>query len=195
MESPQAAPHSICGMSQDEYLVAMEEFHGHASPGTTMGGFMVDAAWRILGDVPYLNAAVETVVCLPDAVQMLTPCTMGNGFLQVMDWGKFALTLYDRESLEGARAWLSVENIEAHPLVANWYLRRPENREVEKEDVVRAILDGGFELIKARPVKVLAALKDKTKVPTVLCPACGEYHPQRQGDLCLACGGQAYYVD
>ena len=51
----------------------------------------------------------ETVVCLPDAVQLLTPCTIGNGFLQILDWGKFALTGYDRETLAGVRVWLNDE--------------------------------------------------------------------------------------
>lgn len=195
MSSAAAAPSEICGISLDDFLVRMEEFHGHASPGVTMGGFMVEAAWRRLGDVPFLNAAVETVVCLPDAVQMLTPCTLGNGFLQVLDWGKFALTLYDRQSLAGVRAWLDISRLEEHPLVAGWYLRRPGSQVVDKDEVVRAILEGGHTLIQARPVRMLAALKDQDKVPTVLCPACGEYHPQRQGELCLACAGRAYYQD
>lgn len=193
MIPPGPAAGQLCGLSLDDFLVRMEEFHGHASPGVTMGGFMVDAAWRQLGDVPYLNAAVETVVCLPDAVQMLTPCTLGNGFLQVLDWGKFALTLYDRKSLQGARTWLDVSRLGEHPLVANWYLRRAENQVVEKDRVVRAILDGGHRLIRVRPVRMRAGLKDRDKVPTTACPACGEYHPQRQGTLCPACAGQAYY--
>eukprot|EP01022_Parablepharisma_sp_SALTPOND_P017189 TRINITY_DN2694_c1_g4_i1.p1 TRINITY_DN2694_c1_g4~~TRINITY_DN2694_c1_g4_i1.p1 ORF type:complete len:724 (-),score=167.23 TRINITY_DN2694_c1_g4_i1:78-2249(-) len=184
---------SICGMAPEEYLFKVEEFHGHVSPGTTMGGFLVNAAWDILGDVPFINAVVETVVCLPDAVQLLTPCTLGNGFLQLLDWGKFAVTLYDRQSLEGARAWVDVSDIERYPLVAGWFLRRPEAGEVDKALVVRQILDGGHNLVSARQVRMNSSLKTVDKIMTGPCAACGEYHPQRQGELCPSCAGDAYY--
>jgi len=180
-------------MTPEEYLFKVEEFHGHVSPGTTMGGFLVGAAWDLLGDVPFLNVVVETVVCLPDAVQLITPCTLGNGFLQVLDWGKFALTLYDRQSLAGARAWVDVSDIERYPKVASWFLRRPGAGEVEKEEVVAEILAGGHSLVAARSVRLKRSLKALEKVFTGPCAACGEYHPQRQGELCPACAGQAYY--
>jgi len=186
-------PPAICGMSPEEYLLKVVEFHGHVSPGTTMGGFLVGAAWDILGDVPYLNVVVETVVCLPDAVQLITPCTLGNGFLQVLDWGKFAVTLYDRESLQGARAWVDVSHIEDYPLVAGWFLRKPEAGDVEKDVVVAEILGGGFNLVAAQPVQMKAWLKPLDKVLTGPCAQCGEYHPLRQGELCPACAGQSYY--
>ncbi|MBU1275704.1 MAG: hypothetical protein KJ720_10035 [Proteobacteria bacterium] len=186
-------PQDICGISREDYLVRMEEFHGHVSPGTVMGGFLLDAAWKILGDTPYINVVVETVVCLPDSVQMLTPCTLGNGFLQVLDWGKFALTIYDRMTLDGARAWLGTEDIEQYPLVADWYLRRAGGKKADKLEVVDEIMAGGHRLVRARPVRMHAPLKDTAHVPTVACPACGEYYPSRQGGLCPACAGQAYY--
>lgn len=186
-------PHDICGISREEYLLRLEEFHGHVSPGTAMGGFLVDAAWKILGDTPYQNVVVETVVCLPDSVQALTPCTLGNGFLQVLDWGKFALTMYDRMTLAGARAWIGAGGIEEFPLVADWYLRRPGAQKVEKIKVVEEIMAGGHRLVRSRPVTMNSPLKDTAHVPTVACPACGEYYPSRQGGLCPACAGQAYY--
>lgn len=188
-----ALPNQICGISRQDYLIKLEEFHGHISPGTVMGGFLVDAAWKILGETPYINVVVETVVCLPDSVQALTPCTLGNGFLQVLDWGKFALTMYDRMTLQGARAWMSAEGIEAFPLVSDWYLRRPEGEKVEKIRVVEEIMAGGHGLVRAKAVTMKAPLKDTGPVPTMACPSCGEYYPSRQGGLCPACAGQAYY--
>jgi len=186
-------PPAICGLPAEDYLFRVEEFHGHVSPGTTMGGFMVGAAWDILGDAPFINAVVETTLCLPDAVQLLTPCTLGNGFLQVLDWGKFSLTLYDRMSLLGARAWVDMDNIERYPLVAGWLLRKPGAGEVDKEAVVRQILDGGYALAQARPVRMNSSLKNQDKIATGPCASCGEFHPQNQGELCPACAGQTYY--
>jgi hypothetical protein len=72
----------FCGINLADYLIRMEEFHGFRSPGLLPGGIMVDMSLKELGTTPYLNVVTETVVCLPDAVQLLTPCTIGNGFLQ-----------------------------------------------------------------------------------------------------------------
>lgn len=130
-----------------------------------------------------MNVVVETVVCLPDAVQALTPCTLGNGFLQVLDWGKFALTIYDRVTLQGARAWVSAEGIEEFPLVADWYLRRAEGKKVEKIEVVKQIMAGGHGLVRSQVVTMKAPLKETEHVPTTACPSCGEYHPSRQGGV------------
>jgi formylmethanofuran dehydrogenase subunit E len=65
----------------------------------------------------------ETIVCLPDAVQLLTPCTIGNGFLQVLDWGKFALTAYNRQTLAGIRLWLEYPALANYPLIQSWFER------------------------------------------------------------------------
>jgi len=32
------------------------------------------------------DAIVETLRCLPDAVQLFTPCSLGNGWMRVLDW-------------------------------------------------------------------------------------------------------------
>lgn len=180
-------------LDMDEFLRRAEEFHGHVSPGVVLGGCMAQAAWEALGDTPYLNAVVETVVCLPDAVMLLTGCTLGNGFLKVLDWGKFALTLYDRVSLEGRRAWVDPAAVAGHPLVDGWFIRRPGAPQVDKERVVAQLLEVGPGLVRVTPVRLNASLKDEEKVPTMACPGCGETFPTRFGGLCPACQGQAYY--
>ncbi|MFC1815602.1 formylmethanofuran dehydrogenase subunit E family protein [Thermodesulfobacteriota bacterium] len=68
---------------------------------------MIDSALRELEPTPYLNVVSETVVCLPDAIQLLTPYTLGNGFMQVLDWGKIAITAYDRQTFIGVRTFLN----------------------------------------------------------------------------------------
>jgi formylmethanofuran dehydrogenase subunit E len=186
-------PAAVAGLDTDEFLSRAELLHGHISPGVVAGGFLVQAAQGLHPPGPYLNAVVETVVCLPDAVQILTPCSLGNGFLQVLDWGKFALTLYDRETLSGARAWLDPERAAAFPLIAGWYLRPKDGDKVDKEVVVRELLAHGPELVRCSPVELEAGLKPTAKVPTRACPSCGETYPVRQGETCLACQGRAYY--
>ena len=68
----------ICGVNLGVLLIRMEEFDGFRSPGILLGGMMIEGALNELGTTPYLNAVTETVVCLPDAVQLLTPCTIGK---------------------------------------------------------------------------------------------------------------------
>jgi formylmethanofuran dehydrogenase subunit E len=184
----------ICGLSIEEFLMGMEEFHGYRSPGLLLGGLMVDLSLRELGVTPYLNVVTETVVCLPDAVQLLTPCTIGNGFLQVLDWGKFALTGYDRMSLSGVRVWMKPEVTAGYPLISQWFQRS--NRLSEKpefDDLAAEILTGGMDLLAHRPVRLHRALKETERIPTGLCPGCGEFYALRLGDACPTCSGGAYY--
>ena len=61
----------LCGVKLHDFIISMEEFHGYRSPGILLGGFMLDAGLQELGPTPYLNIVSETVVCLPDAVQLL----------------------------------------------------------------------------------------------------------------------------
>lgn len=182
----------FCGLDRQAFLLRAEEFHGHVSPGVVLGGHLMAEALAGLGETPLLNVVVETVVCLPDAAQILTPCTLGNGFLQVLDWGKFALTVYDRESLRGWRAWPDLAAIAAMPEIAGWFTRGA-GPALPKAAVVEHILAHGPSLVRTRPVRLAQALKPHDKVPTAPCPACGETYPLRLGPLCPACAGQAYY--
>lgn len=185
----------ICGLKLEDFLIRMEEFHGYRAPGLLIGGMMVDVALRELGPTPYLNMVTETVVCLPDAVQLLTPCTIGNGFLQILDWGKFALTSYDRMSLSGVRVWIRPDALKDYPLVSNWFERS--KRITEKppfEDLATEILASGENLLSHRSVRLYRALKETERVPTGKCPVCGEYYALRLGSACPICSGEAYYT-
>ena len=189
-----AATH-LCGIPFEEYLYSMEEFHGARSPGMVIGGMLLDRAMSELGPSEFLNVACETVMCLPDAVQLLTNCTMGNGYLQVLDWGKFALCAYDRITLQGVRAWLDLSEIGKHQVVAEWFQRTGKPRvKPPFDELAQAFLESGEDLIRWRSVKLHQALKDDAKVATGPCPDCGESYPLRQGERCLACQGDAYYV-
>ena len=186
---------NICGVEYEAFLIQMEEFHGYRSPGILLGGLMLDTALNKLGATPYLNVVSETVVCLPDAVQMLTPCTFGNGFLQVLDWGKFAFTAYDRQTLAGMRVWLNYKRLVLYPVVRSWFERTGRPREKPPfEQLAAEILTAAPEIIVHRPVRLARALKDSQPVPTGPCPACGESYPLNHGPTCPACWGDAYYT-
>jgi len=186
----------IGGIGFSDFLIQMEEFHGYRSPGMLLGGFMVDIALRELGPTPHLNVVTETVVCLPDAVQLLTPCTIGNGFLQVLDWGKFALTGYDRMGLSGVRVWLNADSLHNYPTIQRWFERSKRTGPKPLfEEVAPEMLEVGTKLLNHQPVRLYRALKDSKPVPTERCPTCGEFYPLRIGSDCPACHGQAYYTN
>lgn len=186
--------HKICGVDISDFVIQMETFHGYRSPGILVGGLMLDVVLREMQPTPYLNVVSETVVCLPDAVQLLTPCTYGNGFLQVLDWGKFALTGYDRDTLLGIRVSLNANSLAVYPLIRRWFQRSPHNDPKPPfEELSAEILEAKEDLLKFRPVTLLRALKDSRHVPTGRCRQCGEFYPLRHGALCRACQGHAYY--
>jgi formylmethanofuran dehydrogenase subunit E len=183
----------ICGVSYADFVIRMEEFHGYRSPGIVLGALMVEAALKEVGTTPYLNVVTETIVCLPDAVQLLTPCTIGNGFLQVLDWGKFALTAYDRKTLAGVRAWLKYDVLADYPLIHSWFERSSKTKEKPPfEELAAAILKAGSNLIAHQPVSLYQALKSSQHVPTGRCPHCKESYPLHFGTTCASCAGQAY---
>jgi formylmethanofuran dehydrogenase subunit E len=183
----------ICGVSYEDFVIRMEEFHGYRSPGILLGALMVEAGLKEVGATPYLNVVTETIVCLPDAVQLLTPCTIGNGFLQVLDWGKFALTAYDRKTLDGARVWLNYDVLVDYPLIYSWFERSSKNKKKPPfEKLAAEILKAGSNLIAHQPVRLFQALKSSQHVPTGRCPHCKESYPLHFGAACPSCAGQAY---
>ena len=184
----------LCGIAYEDFLIEMEAFHGHRSPGVLLGGLMLDGALEGLGSTHYLNVVCETVICLPDAIQMLTPCTFGNGFLQVLDWGKFALTAYDRQTLSGVRGCLDPNRLSEYPLVHNWFERTGQPREKPPFDLLaEEMLTAAPQLIVCRPVRLYRALKDPNPIPTGPCPKCSESYPLHLGRACPSCSGKGYY--
>jgi formylmethanofuran dehydrogenase subunit E len=186
----------ICAVAYEDFVIRMEEFHGYRSPGILLGALMVEAALKEGGTTPYLNVVTETIVCLPDAVQLLTPCTIGNGFLQILDWGKFALTAYDRKTLAGVRVWLDHDALTSYPLIHSWFERSLKTREKQAfEQLAPEILKAVADLIAHRPVRLHQALKSAQHVPTGRCPRCRESYPLHFGAACPSCAGQAYCSD
>jgi formylmethanofuran dehydrogenase subunit E len=185
---------TVCGRSLDVFFSDIKRFHGFVSPGLVLGGFMVDWAQELIGLHVEADAVAETCHCLPDAVQIFTPCTIGNGWLKVLDWDKFALCLYDKKALTGHRVWLDLEKARLFPNIYNWYMRR-----VPKEDLPLDVLHGdilraGRCVLSCRAVRVTRPFRKKPKEDIEVCPRCGEAYPASQGKRCTTCLGQGYYV-
>jgi formylmethanofuran dehydrogenase subunit E len=183
----------VCGRPLDECLQIIEGFHNWMAPGLVLGLFMVDRAKNLMGEGIEADAIVETRHCLPDAIQLFTPCTCGNGWLKVLDWDKFALTLYDRFTLNGYRVWLNLAKAKAFPNLYNWYQRLVSKKELPLDILLGTILSAGDSVLSSASVTMTQLFGREKKAKTRVCPQCGEAYGAHQGLICAACAGDSYY--
>jgi formylmethanofuran dehydrogenase subunit E len=183
----------VCGRPLDECLRIIENFHGWKAPGLVLGLFMVDRARERIGANVEADAIVETCHCLPDAVQLFTPCTVGNGWLKILDWDKFALTLYDRRELCGVRVWLDLAKTRQFPHLYSWFMRRVSKKELPLEVLLDTILAAGDSVLSSLEINVTRFYQRQKKGETSVCPSCGEAYAAKLGVVCSACRGGGYY--
>jgi formylmethanofuran dehydrogenase subunit E len=181
--------------SYEEYVHLVKSFHGSLAPGLVIGGFIVDLALKNLPEGEFFDAICETPVCLPDAVQLLTPCTIGNGWLNVIDFGRFAVTLYDKSSGKGIRVYLDMEKLEAWLEVKSWYMKLKKKHEQDFDLLMSQIKEAGHGLLSMQTVYVEPKKLQRPKLgPVAVCSACGEAYPVRDGARCRACAGESPYI-
>lgn len=184
---------TICRRSVEDFIKDIERFHGWAAPGVVIGGFMVDWAQELLGHEVEADAIVETRHCLPDAVQLFTPCTCGNGWMKILNWDKFALSLYNKKSLHGNRVWMDLERLSAYPNIYNWYMRLVDKKELPLSILIQDILMAGRKMLNSTPIQITHYYEKNKKGEVRICPVCREAYPIKQGRKCLACQGEGYY--
>lgn len=180
----------------EEFLSLVKSFHGSAAPGVVLGGIMVEAARGRLAEGILFDAVTETRACLPDAVQLLTPCTIGNGWLKVMDLGRFALSLYDKYTGEGIRVYLDPARVGDFPEIESWYLKLKPKREQDKDLLLAQIREAGTSILSWQPVALRPQfIGRKSRGNMTICPVCREAFPAQDGGICRACQGEAPYQD
>lgn len=180
----------------ETFVKAAARFHGYPAPGVLIGCYMVAAAQQRIPEDTLYDAVCETTWCLPDALQMLTPCTIGNGWLRVLDLGLFALSLYDKYTGEGVRVYLDPSKLVQWEDVADWYLKRKPKPEQNSERIREQIREAGDRMYSTAAVTVRSDfLIKRSKGPIRVCPLCGEAYPQRHGRVCRRCGGKSPYQD
>ena len=158
------------------------DFHGKYAPGAVIGAYMVQLAQEKLQPlIGKLNAIAESTVCLADAIQIMTGCTIGNKYLWLMNYGRYALCLYDRETKEGVRVWVDYNKIDPikTPTLKKFFdgtrtyetIDRPTQQQMVNQEfftVNRAILEWK---------KVWVNLPTKGPLPnTAFCNICNEYY-------------------
>jgi formylmethanofuran dehydrogenase subunit E len=190
---PFAPDLTLCGKSANLVLEEIREFHGFPAPGVAIGAFMVDWAQEQIGRKTEADAIVETLRCLPDAVQLFTPCTLGNGWLRVLDWDRFALTLYDRVGREGVRVWLDTGKAAVFPAIHDWFLKKAPKHALPLDAILESIFEARRAVLSSRPVIVTDFLRRPKKEAVGICPECGEAFDPRAGERCRGCRQGGYF--
>jgi len=178
----------------DDYMHLVKSFHGNVAPGLIIGGFMVDLAMKNLPEGILYDAICETQTCLPDAVQLLTPCTVGNGWLRVLGFGRFALCLYDKYEGHGVRVFMDPKKLKDWPEINAWFFKLKAKKDQDAAALRDQIIEAGTEILTIERVHVDSTkIGKKGKGAIATCPSCGEAYPAKDGATCLACqGGNPY---
>jgi formylmethanofuran dehydrogenase subunit E len=179
---------TICGLSIREYCEKAEQFHGgHLAPGMVIAGFMVELARRNIPEGTLFEVICETASCIPDAVQILTPCTIGNQWMKIIDVGRYAMTFYDKYTGEGVRVNLDAEKMKDYPAIAEWHLKLKPKREQDTEALISAILEAGEDILAACRIQVTPEFLGKRQKTVGICPVCKESFRSSEGTICPAC--------
>jgi len=178
----------IRSYSYEKYVEIVERFHGYAAPGVIIGGFMVDLAYRSLSEEGLFDVVCETPKCLPDAVQLLTPCTIGNSWLTVVNVGRFALTVYDKRTGVGVRVFVDTRKLNKWPEIKAWFLKLKPKGEQDEKRLTEEIREAGDAILSVKRVKVAKRILEKPRRGGFnICTRCGEAYPAADGAICLAC--------
>jgi len=171
-------------------------FHGYAAPGVIVGGYMVEAAKRALPKNILFDALSETTHCLPDAIQLLTPCTTGNSWLKVVNLGRYALCLYDKYKGDGVRVFLDPAKVDNWLHIADWYLKRKPKKEQNTPALMAEIHAAGVEICGMQQVQIAPSyIREKIRGGMGVCPLCQEAYPLADGAICRGCQGEAPYTE
>lgn len=186
----------LAGITLREYIERVNSFHGYTAPGMILGGFMVDLALSHLPMAVEFDAISETSKCLPDAIQLLTPCTIGNGWLRILDLGRFALTLYEKKTPEGIRVFVDPARLGPWPLVRDWFMKIGPKEKRDLKELVAALCEVSPRLLGVQRVRLKEEfMKRKRHRDFAICPQCMESYPEDDGKVCLGCQGKAPYAE
>ena len=182
-------------------FVAKASVQGPPMPGIILGVRMSVLALKLLGiDDPAayhrkLIVVVETDRCLPDVIELVTGCRLGNRTLKFRDWGKMAATFSDvtrsRAFRVAARESVEAEAFQCFPALS---------REQALSEAYKTF--GDERLFRWGPAIVKFSAEDLPGChrERVLCQKCGEgigfgREVHRDGlTLCRACAGEAYWL-
>lgn len=180
--------------SFQEFKDIVARFHNYAAPGLLIGGYMVEMAKAAMPEGVLYEAVVETGKCLPDAVQLLTPLTIGNNWMHVLNLGRYALALYDKNTGAGFRVYLDPKKLDSWPEIKGWFLKLTPKPEQDIVKLLDEIERAGSNIASIQPIQIAKEFLQRKSMGDIgICNTCGEAYPTQDGKVCLPCQGQAPY--
>ncbi|MFC1877087.1 FmdE family protein [Thermodesulfobacteriota bacterium] len=178
----------------EESMEMARAFHGYPAPGLILGVRMVSLAMQHLPEKILFDAVTETRSCLPDAVQILTLCTVGNNWLKIMDLGRYALALYDKYTGNGVRVSIDSQEVKKWPELFAWLYKTKAKHEQDSEVLYRNIQTAGEHILNTERIAIQPRHLIKISKGTIdTCPGCGEAFPMKHGNICRVCQGETPY--
>ena len=185
----------ILNHTYDEYIEMIKGFHGHVAPGMVLGGFMVDLAYQNLPEGEFFDAICETGACLPDAIQILTPCTVGNGWLKIVNLGRYALSFFEKYSGEGVRVYVDREKLLSWPELNTFFFKLKPKKEQDFDALMAEIVRVNSSIFGVERVRVdMEFIRSHGRGAFAVCPLCKEGYPADDGKICRGCQGDAPYL-
>ncbi|MBI9112905.1 FmdE family protein [Maridesulfovibrio ferrireducens] len=187
---------SIGSYTYEEFFEAARRFHGYPAPGLMLGGYMMEEARKHLPEGTIFDAVSETSWCLPDAVQMLTFCSVGNGWLKIKNLGVYALSLYDKYTGKGIRIRVDPTKLDAWPEVKSWFYKLKPKKEQDTERLQSEIRQAGASLCSLETIQMKPeVMGHRSKGGITTCPLCGDAYPGSFGAICRTCQGEGPYLE
>jgi formylmethanofuran dehydrogenase subunit E len=121
-------------------------------------------------------------------VQLLTKCSIGNGWLKILDWGKLAITLYDIHTREAMRVSLDYSKLDRYPRVQAWASNSKSKQDNPLEPLIDEIMEGGRDLLIYR--KGTVGIVTGQVAPyggRRICSKCGEVFRHGLDTVCQGC--------
>ncbi|ADU61391.1 MAG: trehalose-binding protein [Pseudodesulfovibrio sp.] len=179
----------------EEFKQRAKDFHGYPAPGLLIGGYMVEAAKGRLPKGTLFEAMVESGKCLPDAVQLLTVCSIGNNWMKIKLLGRYAVSLYDKYTGQGFRVAIDQDKLEAWPEIKGWFMKLTPKAEQDTDKLFAEIEAAGDTICSVRPITIDKKYLGHGHMSAIdVCPVCAEAYPTSDGPICRGCQGEAPYV-
>ncbi|MFH1913019.1 MAG: FmdE family protein [Pseudomonadota bacterium] len=179
----------------EEFKQKAKEFHGYPAPGLLIGGYMVEAAKARLPEGTLFEAMVESGKCLPDAVQLLTVCSIGNNWMKIKLLGRYAVSLYDKFTGKGFRVAIDQDKLEDWPEIKGWFMKLKPKAEQDTDKLFAEIEAAGDTICSIRPIIIDRKHLGHGHMSAIdVCPVCAEAYPGNDGPICRGCQGEAPYA-
>ena len=114
-----------------------------------------------------------------------------NGWLKIIDTGRYALTFYEKRTGAGARVYLDCGKLDPWHEIKEWYLKLTPKEDQNVDSLLNQIREAGADICSIEEVRVsLDFFGKKKKGPIAICPACKEAYRSADGAaVCPACRG------